>query len=128
MKKAQVIYPLPDKRLDNKQSPFFLTRKQFSLFFIHVAIYSSTIFSFPDESEEEGAAQPHSKEEEKVEVMRTWMEARGFSNPTRGRSLGAFVRGRFVLLSPILPSFFYFPIDIKFSFITLVFYLVSFRG
>ena len=76
MKKVQVIYPLLHKRLANKQSPFFLTRKQF--FSIHVPIYSPTIFSFPDESEEEGAAQPNSKEEEEVEVMRSWMEVGGF--------------------------------------------------
>ena len=34
--------------------------------------------SFLDESEEEGAAQPLSKEEEEVEVMRSWMEVGGF--------------------------------------------------
>ena len=35
-------------------------------------------FPLPDESEEKGAAQPHSKEEEEVEVMRSWMEVGGF--------------------------------------------------
>ena len=45
---------------------------------MHVPIYFSTIFSFLDESEEEGVAQPLSKEEEEVEVMRRWMEAGGF--------------------------------------------------
>ena len=51
---------------------------------------------------------------------------RGFSSLTRGGSKGAVVRGRFVLLSPILPSSLYFSIGIKFSLIILVFYLVSF--
>ena len=84
MKKVQVRYPLLHKRLANKQSPFFLTRKEF--FFIHVPIYFSTIFSFPDESEEEGVAQPLSKQEEEVEVMRMLDGGGGFSSPTRGRS------------------------------------------
>ena len=75
----QVIYPLLHKRLANKQSPFFLTRKEFFfLFFLHVPIYFSNIFSFPDGSEEEGVAQPLSKEEEEVEVMRSWIEVGGF--------------------------------------------------
>ena len=40
--------------------------------------FFSTIFSFLDESKEEGAVQPLSKEEEEVEVMRSWVEAGGF--------------------------------------------------
>ena len=84
MRKVQVIYPLLHKRLANKQSPFFLTRK--AVFFTHVPIYFSTIFSFLGKSEEEGAAQPLSKEEEEVEMIRSWMEVGGFSSPTRGRS------------------------------------------
>ena len=70
MKRVQVTYPPLHKRSVNKQSPFF---------FIHVPIfYFSTILSFLGESEEEGAVQPFSKEEEEVEVMRSWVEVGGF--------------------------------------------------
>ena len=66
VKRVQVTYTLLHKRSINKQSPFLLH--------ICAPFYLSTIFSFLDESEEEGAAQPLSKEEEEVEVMRSWVE------------------------------------------------------
>ena len=70
MKRVQVTYPLLHKRSINRQSPFLLhTCTHF---------YLSTIFSFLDESEEEGAIQPLSKEEEEVEVIRSWVEVGGF--------------------------------------------------
>ena len=70
MKRVQVTYPLLHKRSVTKQSPFLL--------YTCAHFYFSTIFSFLDESEEEGAVQPLSKEEEEVEVMRSWLEAGGF--------------------------------------------------
>ena len=63
MKRAQVRYSLLHKRSINKPSPFLLHS--------HAHFYLSTIFSFLDESEEEGAVQPLSKEEEEEEVMRS---------------------------------------------------------
>ena len=70
MKRAQVRYPLLHKRSINRQSPF--------LPYSHAHFYLSTLFSFLDESEEEGSVQPLSKEEEEVEVMRHWVEVGGF--------------------------------------------------
>ena len=67
MKRVQVIYPLRHKRSVNKQSSFLLCTC--------VHFYFSTIFSFLDVSEEEGAVQPLCKEEEEVEVIRSWEEA-----------------------------------------------------
>ena len=60
MKRVQVIYPLLHKRSINKQSPL--------LPYTSACFFCSTI-SFLDESEEEGAVQPLTKEEEEVEVM-----------------------------------------------------------
>ena len=71
MKRVQVTYPLLHKRSVNKQSLFLLyTCAQFCF---------STILSFLDESGEERAVQPLSKEEEEVEVMRSWVEVGGFA-------------------------------------------------
>ena len=68
MKRGQVTYPLLHKRLINKTISFS-SLYSYPFFF--------TISSFLDESEEEGAVQPLSKEEEEVEVMKSWVEVGG---------------------------------------------------
>ena len=70
MKGVQVTYPLLHKGSINKQSPFLL--------YTCPIFYFSTIVSFQYESEEEGVVQPLSKEEEEVEVMRSWVEVGSF--------------------------------------------------
>ena len=72
MKRVQGRYPLLHKRSAiNRQSPFSPS------FPVLISTFS-TIFAFLDESEEEGAVEPLSKEEEEVEVMRSWVEVGGF--------------------------------------------------
>ena len=70
VKRVQVTYPLLHKRLVNKWFPFLL--------YTGTHFFFSTIFSFLDESEEEGGVQPLSKVEEEAEVMRSWVEAGAF--------------------------------------------------
>ena len=122
VRRVQVTYPLLHKRSINKQSPFLLyTCTHFLL---------STIFSFLDVSEEEGAVQPLSTEEEGGRSNEELGRGGGFSSPTRGGGQRAIVKGRFVLLSPILPSSLYFSIDTEFSLTILAFYLdfIFFQG
>ena len=64
MKTVQVAYSLPHKRPIDKQFPF--------LPYTSACFYCSTI-SLLDESEEEGAVQLLTKEEEEVEVMQSWV-------------------------------------------------------
>ena len=86
--------------------------------FIHVPI-----FTFLDESEEEGVVQPLSKDEEEVEVMRSWVEVGGVPAQPEEEAKGLLSRGKFVPLSPILHSSLYFSIGAEFSLTILAFCL-----
>ena len=61
----------------------------------------STIFSFLDELEEEEAVQPLSKEEEEVDVMRSWVEMGAFQPIQRRKPRGYCQRQ---VCSPVPPS------------------------
>ena len=107
MKRVQVIYPLLHTRSINKQFPLLPYGSAHS--------YCSTT-SFLDESEEEGVVQLLSKEEEEVEVMckAGWMTG-GFPAQPEEEAKGLLDRGKFVPLSPILPSSLYLPVDTESS-------------
>ena len=83
--------------------------------------YCPTI-SFLDESEEEVAMQPLTKEEEEVEVMQSWVEVRAFQPAERRKPRGYWQRQVHPLV-PILPSF---SIDTESSLTILAFYLNNF--
>ena len=109
MKRVQVRYPLLHKRSINRQSPFLLHS--------HAHFYLSTIICFLDESEEGGAAQPLSKEEE-VEVMRSWVEVGGFPAQPEEEAQGLLSEASSFLCPPSFLS-----IDTELFLTVLAFYL-----
>ena len=96
VKRVQVTYPLLHKRSINKQSPFLLYTVCPFLLFYHLFLSRWVWGGGGSTATQQGRRGGRSDEE--------LGRGRGFSSPTRGGSQGATVRGKFVPLSPILPS------------------------
>ena len=83
---------------------FYLTKGQlisnFPLLSYTSACFYCSKVSPPDESEEEGAVQQLTKEEEEIEVMQSWVEAGGFPAQPEEESKGLLAEAS---LSPCPP-------------------------
>ena len=75
-----------------------------------------------EESDEEAAIKPETKEEQELGIVHSWMEMRELACTARGGGLGVVVEGRFSLLAWYLHGFLfqlfflYFPPYISISY------------